>query len=73
MSLTQMVIPEQQDVASPCIDICRMDEALGLCAGCYRTRAEIATWKKLSNEEKRALLTVIAERQNKLSDGSLHE
>ncbi len=27
-------------VASPCIDVCRMSEADGLCLGCFRTLDE---------------------------------
>ena len=31
-------------VASPCINVCRMDARSGLCDGCYRTIDEIAAW-----------------------------
>ena len=31
-------------IASPCIDVCKIDEASGLCLGCWRTLAEIAAW-----------------------------
>lgn len=30
---------------SPCINVCRMDAASGLCLGCARTREEIAMWR----------------------------
>ena len=36
--------PEDRAVPSPCISVCVMDPASGLCAGCYRTLAEIADW-----------------------------
>ena len=32
---------------SPCINVCRMDAASGLCEGCARTLAEIAGWLSL--------------------------
>lgn len=33
-------------MASPCIDVCRYDEATGWCLGCGMTRAEKKGWKK---------------------------
>lgn len=29
---------------SPCVSVCRMDDASGLCLGCLRSLAEIADW-----------------------------
>ena len=52
-------------VASPCISVCVMDEASGLCAGCYRTLDEIADWGNLSNEGKRAVIDELAARRNR--------
>ena len=31
-------------IASPCINVCKMDEQTGLCSGCFRTIDEIAVW-----------------------------
>ncbi|MDD2881524.1 MAG: DUF1289 domain-containing protein [Rhodoferax sp.] len=31
-------------VPSPCMSVCQMDEALGLCEGCLRTLDEIRAW-----------------------------
>jgi predicted Fe-S protein YdhL (DUF1289 family) len=39
-------------IASPCIGVCRMDEATGWCAGCLRTLDEIATWTLLDEPAK---------------------
>ncbi|WP_295388819.1 DUF1289 domain-containing protein [uncultured Thiodictyon sp.] len=36
-------------VKSPCIKVCRLDPALGLCLGCFRTRDEIAVWQRASD------------------------
>ncbi len=33
-------------MASPCIDICRYDEATGWCLGCGMTRKDKKHWKK---------------------------
>jgi uncharacterized protein len=49
-------------VASPCIGICRMNEAAGLCDGCLRTIDEIAAWSTLDDEAKRAVWRIIEAR-----------
>jgi len=33
-------------MASPCIDVCRHDEATGWCLGCGMTRKDRKHWKK---------------------------
>ncbi len=54
------------DVASPCIDVCRMDVADELCIGCYRTLDEIVRWANASDDEKREILAAVAERRGRL-------
>ena len=51
-------------VASPCISVCTIDQASGLCAGCFRTLEEIANWIRLSDEEKRAILAALPARRD---------
>jgi predicted Fe-S protein YdhL (DUF1289 family) len=43
------------DVPSPCVNVCRMNDATGLCEGCFRTLDEIACWSGLAREEKLAV------------------
>lgn len=43
-------------VPSPCTGICRIDAASGWCEGCRRTRDEIAGWRTLDDDGKRAVL-----------------
>lgn len=50
-------------VPSPCIDVCRMDAASGLCEGCLRTLDEIAGWAAATDEQKRAILAAIRQRR----------
>ncbi|MGQ0456720.1 MAG: DUF1289 domain-containing protein [Hyphomicrobium sp.] len=47
---------------TPCIKICVMDDAAGLCAGCGRTRAEIAGWTAFSDAERRRIITELPAR-----------
>ena len=50
-------------VASPCISVCRMDDASGLCVGCLRTIDEIAAWSVLDDAERRGVLAAIDRRR----------
>lgn len=58
-------------VASPCRNVCRMDEQSGLCVGCGRTLDEIALWSVLDDDDKRAVWALLPERMARL--GSLAE
>ena len=50
-------------VPSPCISVCRMDPASGLCAGCLRTLDEIAAWGSLGDDARRAIWSAIDRRR----------
>lgn len=54
----------QQGVPSPCISVCRMDAASGLCEGCLRTLDEIAAWSAMGDADKRAVWARIEQRSN---------
>ena len=56
-------------VPSPCISVCQMEEATGLCLGCRRTVDEIRDWIILTPDEKRAVLARIADRKQRLAQG----
>jgi predicted Fe-S protein YdhL (DUF1289 family) len=49
-------------VASPCVSVCTMDKASGMCIGCLRTLAEIGAWRTMTLAEKRATVAACAER-----------
>jgi predicted Fe-S protein YdhL (DUF1289 family) len=42
-----------RDVPSPCVSVCRIDAADGLCTGCLRTLDEIAAWSRMADAGKR--------------------
>jgi uncharacterized protein len=50
-------------VASPCIKVCRMDEASGWCVGCLRTLDEIAFWSQLDDDDKCAVIALLPDRR----------
>ncbi|OEY65012.1 DUF1289 domain-containing protein [Marinobacter sp. X15-166B] len=53
-------------VRSPCVSICALDEQ-DVCIGCHRTGHEILQWTSLSNDERRAVLKKVAERERKVA------
>jgi uncharacterized protein len=50
-------------VQSPCVSVCRMSPATGLCMGCLRTLGEIAAWGQASDDDKRAVWAQIEVRR----------
>jgi predicted Fe-S protein YdhL (DUF1289 family) len=53
-------------VKSPCIKVCRMDPARGVCMGCCRTLDEIARWGEFSDEQRAAVMAELAARRKDL-------
>lgn len=51
------------DVPSPCIRICVVDEVRDLCRGCYRTLDEISKWASYSRGQQLALLSELQQRR----------
>lgn len=49
--------------ASPCISVCRFDDATGLCAGCLRTLDEIRDWIIMLPEDRHRVLRQLEERR----------
>jgi len=50
-------------IQSPCINICKMDAASGLCAGCYRTLDEITRWSRVDDAARANILAAVARRR----------
>lgn len=53
-------------VASPCINICRMDAATGFCEGCARTIDEIAAWSRADDATRLHILSQLPARRERL-------
>ncbi len=51
-----------QTVPSPCMSVCQMDAATGLCQGCLRTLDEIGLWGNADDAFKRVVWTRIEAR-----------
>lgn len=50
------------NLPSPCNGICRLDGD-DICAGCFRSKDEITRWRQLSDHEKSAVISALAERE----------
>ena len=48
---------------SPCVHICLMDYAQGLCIGCHRTLDEITYWATYTADQRNKVRAAIAERR----------
>ncbi len=57
-------------VPSPCIQVCRIDPASGLCSGCLRTLDEIARWSALPDADKLRVWRLIRQRRTQVGSGA---
>jgi uncharacterized protein len=55
-------------VSSPCIRICSLDDATGLCEGCGRTSAEIAQWWRMSEDERLRIMAQLEARMQQVEE-----
>lgn len=51
-------------VPSPCVGVCRIAPASGVCEGCWRTLDEIAAWGSLPDAARRAIWLQLPARRN---------
>jgi predicted Fe-S protein YdhL (DUF1289 family) len=61
--MSETAATQREEVASPCINVCRMNPDTELCEGCYRTLDEIAAWSGMSAEARRAVLARLPARR----------
>jgi predicted Fe-S protein YdhL (DUF1289 family) len=52
---------------TPCVDVCEIDLASGLCIGCGRSVEEIAHWTEMSPTERRAIMAILPARRQRLA------
>ncbi|MGQ0656457.1 MAG: DUF1289 domain-containing protein [Betaproteobacteria bacterium] len=55
---------------SPCVKVCQMDPARGVCIGCLRTLDEIACWGGMSDAEREAILSELPRRNGEVQRAS---
>jgi len=50
-------------IASPCINVCKMDAQTCLCTGCFRTINEITVWSRIDDARRLDILAAVARRR----------
>lgn len=58
-------------IATPCVMVCTVDGASGLCLGCFRTLSEISTWSRMSDEERAKIMSELNGRRGKIDPALL--
>lgn len=53
-------------IASPCNNVCRIDDASGWCIGCLRTLDEIAAWASVDDDRRQTILADLPVRRERL-------
>ena len=46
-------------ISSPCIKVCVVDGATHICLGCGRTLPEIASWGRLTEDQRLAIMATL--------------
>jgi predicted Fe-S protein YdhL (DUF1289 family) len=59
---------QTRSIATPCIKVCTVDGASGLCLGCLRTLGEIAGWASLTDAERARILAELPGRVDRLPE-----
>ncbi|HEY4585264.1 MAG TPA: DUF1289 domain-containing protein [Brevundimonas sp.] len=60
-------------IASPCVMVCTVDGASGLCLGCLRTLQEIATWSRMTDQGRAAVMADLPGRKSRIDPRLLGE
>jgi len=58
--------PPRPPIATPCIQVCVIDGESGLCLGCQRTLPEVASWGRLSDAERAAIMSGLPARRSRI-------
>jgi predicted Fe-S protein YdhL (DUF1289 family) len=62
--------PAPAPIISPCVKVCAVDGASGLCVGCFRTLAEIARWGAYDPAERARIMAELDGRRARSGSSS---
>jgi len=57
----------RREIDSPCIKMCVIHPEERLCVGCYRSIDEIATWSRMTPEQRQAIMADLPSRTGRLT------
>ena len=49
---------------SPCVAVCQINRATGVCEGCHRTLQEIAAWRQFTDLQRRRIMDDLPNRKH---------
>lgn len=58
---------KRDEVQSPCVKLCVVHPEERMCVGCFRTIDEIASWSRLSHEERATIMADLPARAPRLA------
>jgi len=58
----------EEEVQSPCVSVCVIDDENGFCQGCFRTVDEIQGWWDLENAQKKQIIEEASKREAAVFD-----
>ena len=61
-SLKVREIGVEPEIKSPCMSLCCLDEE-DICIGCHRSVKEITGWGRMNNQERKAVMLKVVERE----------
>ena len=62
-----------EPIVTPCIKVCIVDGESGLCLGCYRKLEEIASWIRLTPDQRETILSELPGRRGQIDPAKLGE
>jgi len=62
-----MPIPSSPAIHSPCVLVCFIDPAAGLCLGCLRDIDEVASWSGYSDAERARIMADLPSRHRRIA------
>jgi predicted Fe-S protein YdhL (DUF1289 family) len=68
-----MSLPPPRPITTPCTKVCYIDDASGLCLGCFRTMTEIAAWAGLGELRRAELMAELPGRRALIDPAKLGE
>ena len=57
----------QNEIESPCVQVCVVHPVERICTGCYRTIDEISSWSRITPEHRREIMTELPGRAQLLA------
>lgn len=61
---------KRSEIESPCVKVCVIHRASGLCIGCHRSGDEIARWSGMSANERRDIMQALPAREGQVAKRS---